>query len=326
MEKKWWYAPDSFINEESNFQSTTKRCSEDNKFKNAQKLRITVEGAWIHENMDRLMWTKTNDLIIFSQIGYGSKPPIKKVHFYEKNVKEKKWIPIVFHPDIYATSDFNESIEEINIGIFVYDEDGLNKSKASELSSNFASAASIAAIAFPVLLPYSPLISSVGKSLIGIISNMDDHDEIINGNIRLAVNKSSDEAYNLLQPGFFVCFAEPVEIKNLILKEDKKVYTKKGDLYTHNSYIVLRVTKDTSISSEFLINQRMATLLSELEKGKGENSIQALDFLQDTMSSYSLMKKLKRYKELKKKSIRTEDEENLYHELSNDDELSEYYL
>jgi len=330
MKSEWWYVSPNFTNNVSPLVPTTMASGTDDErfFKDAQKLRITMEGAWIRDDKDG--WGKgSNDLVIASKFRVGKNRPVTKLHYYKPDQPERQWESIVFHPEIFATNDFRESAGEIALQLYIYDEDGLSDSVQKELTQAMDSAASSAAIAFPVFAPYAGLAAGAGTALIGLFDSLDDHDEIMGGKIRLAVNRPADQAFDHLQPGFFVCFGSSVDASLLQLGSDKKVYFKDGGThkeYEHVSYAVLRVDREQSISPDFEISQKMATLLTEIEQGKGGKGSSALHYLRSTIESYSTFKRLERHLELKNKAVKTDEEKQLLTELESDSKLIPFII
>jgi len=140
-------------------------------------------------------------------------------------------------------------------------------------------AAGAAAIAFPVFAPYAGLAAGAGTALTGLFDTLDEHDEILNGRIRLAVNRPAKQGFDHLQPGFLVCFQSAVEAENLKLGSDRRVYFEEAgnwQHYEHLSYTVIRVDREQSVAPGFEINQKMATLLTEIEAG-WQDELQAFD-------------------------------------------------
>jgi len=113
--------------------TTAAGTDEERFFRDAQKLRITVEGAWVRDDKDG--WLRNdNDLVIMSKFRIGKNRPITKLHFYKPETPERHWENIVFHPEVYATNDFRAEVGEIALQIFVYDEDGLNDEEQSRIT------------------------------------------------------------------------------------------------------------------------------------------------------------------------------------------------
>lgn len=147
-----------------------------------------------------------------------------------------------------------------------------------------------------------------------LIDGLDDHDRVIDAKINLGVNQPSDQAIDLLQPGILVAFAADVEAQGLYLGQDRRIYLKNGqkyEEYRHRSYAIIRISREFKAGIEFDINQKMATLLSELELGRGAKGTKALEFLSNTLGVYRKHQKLQRYLELKGMQAPSADEKSL---------------
>lgn len=321
---QWWFASENFTNGFSQLKSPTKADQEKRFFRDAQELSITVEEAWINVDLDRL-FNKDNDLIIASRYQIGSKRIVDKIHFLKRNYPEQETVGPFFHSTIYATKDFQESSNDITLQIRVYDEDGLSCKEIESLQNTLSTVGTASAVAFPAFAPIAGLATGIGNSLVSLIDNLDDHDRIIDGTIKLEINKPEDQGYDHLQPGFIICFRDEIKEENLYLGEDKQIYSNtNGELYKNNSYIVLRIRRSFIEDPDFEANEHAATLLTEIENGKKGKSVKSLSFVKDTFDSYTKFKKLKRIKELKAKEELTEDEQKLLTKLENDSTIVEF--
>ena len=52
MKSQWWFASDQFPGGLSRLGSTTQAGSADWSFRDAQRLSITMEGAWVRDDLD----------------------------------------------------------------------------------------------------------------------------------------------------------------------------------------------------------------------------------------------------------------------------------
>ena len=327
-QSQWWYASENFgAAGVSALLPTTSAGSEDRGFHAAQRCRVIVEGVWVRDDVDG-MFKGENDIIVSTKFRAGNRPPLDKVHFLESNVPEKRWIPVPFHPEVFATRDFDPAMTDFALEVRVYDEDGLEEDDLAALTSAMSGSATAAAVAFPALAPYAAFASGAGSALARLVDTLDEHDKVVQGRILLGVNKPASSGYDLFQPGFLVCFARDVDASNLVLGQNRQVHTKSGhgapQRYEHLSYIVLRITRDGPSSPEMLTNQKMATLMAELELGRKGKSTQALKELAATFEAYAAMKRIERYEELTRKKELTREERELLDELGRDPGIRPY--
>lgn len=327
MKSQWWFARDQFQDRLSRLGSTTQAGSADWHFKEAQKLSVTMEGAWVRDDHDGFV-AGDNDVIVTSKHRVGARPIIDKIHFYRQEVPEKTWIGHFFHPLIFGTDDFRElEVEEITLEVRVYDEDSLSDTEGRAIEGVISAGTLAAAVAFPVFAPFSGLAAGLGKTLVRLVDDLNEHDRIVEGRIRLAVNKPQGQGWDLLQPGFLVCFADEIDASSLFLGDDKRVYggaAQKPVPFEHQSYVVVRVTRDALHAPDWLVDQKAATLLAQLEHGKQTGRPGALDFLRRTFELYTAFSRGRRFRELAANTERTSDEERLFLELSGDAELMHF--
>lgn len=331
MSSQWWYASDKFA--DGNFSSLGSTTSggglseKERTIPDATKLTIRVEGTWVRDDVDGGL-KGDNDLVVVTRHKVGTRPQVDRLHFLKEEVPEREWLNFVWHPVVFATDDFRVDDEEVKLHVRVYDEDGLSESESAAINTALTTAASAAAVAFPVFAPFAGLSSGVGSALINLVDELDQHDEIIDGAIALAINKPPNKAYDLLLPGFYVVFGKPVDAAGLLLGQDRKLYTKPSgkdaDLYTHTSYTVLRVEKRLAPTNYSTIDERAATLLSEIENGKKNRKTEALRFVRETLTAYTNFRRLERYVELKGKDSLTDEERALLDELLSDAQLAPF--
>ncbi|HKI07097.1 MAG TPA: hypothetical protein VKA09_01755 [Nitrososphaeraceae archaeon] len=154
---------------------------------------------------------------------------------------------------------------------------------------------------------------------------MDEHDAIIDSNLRLDVADDST-GYQVLQTGHWICFDEP-QGQDLILKPNMDIYHKEpqgGGPFIDASYAVYSIRKVDYQEPFWEIDQKFAKLLSELD-GKGNSSRAPVDYLRDTTEGYTAYRKIQRYYELLSKgNRRTPEEEQLFNKLAQDATIKPY--
>lgn len=162
----------------------------------------------------------------------------------------------------------------------------------------------------------------MASAVVGLIDRLNDHDPIVEGRIRLSASGPPAQGRDLLQPGFLVCFGEEVDASSLFLDQRRRVCREEGARLVEQrdlSYAVLRVSRTALRTPDMLIDQRAATLLSEIQRGKGDQQAHALEFVRETFQAYTALKKLARFRELSRKDQPTPDEARLLQELTADE-------
>lgn len=302
MKSQWWYASPEFPERGlSRLTSPTQAGSPDWQLREAQKLSITIDGAWVFPDEDGL-FGGDNDLVITSRHQFGERPIVDKLHYYQQEVPAPTWVGALFHPLVFASADFRaDELETITLEVAVYDEDALSDEVARSLQDAMASGTQAAAIAFPVLAPFAGLATQVLSGVMRLIDQLDDHDRIVEGRIQLSASGPPGQGRDLLQPGFLVCFAEEVEGDGLLLDQRRRVCQRAGEGLVERrelSYLVLRVGRTAPRTPDMIVDQRAATLLGELQRGKGDPAAQSLRFVRETLDAYTAMHKLGRFREL----------------------------
>lgn len=294
----------------------------ENQFHAAEPITISLRGVNVVENMDA-RWNPMdkNDLMIVTLSQFGKEPPVKKLHFMKDNV-DCGWQGDFFSDIIVAMRDFKDLSNDLVLRVQVYDMDKYDKS----VIDSVCNIAQSTAVAFPALAAYVGAASMGAKAAANLIDQIDNHDMIIDQRIRLEPVESHI-AHNLLQPGYFVCFRRPVkENEAKYLDSQLRVLDGNKEEFKGCSYAVIDIQKEFRQNPEIEIDQKAAKLASELE-GKGQSGKAALEFLKDTLDTYTKFRNLQRAKELEEKEKAgtiTEAEKNLLSELKDNKDLKPF--
>lgn len=286
---------------------------EESVFEPAQPLSVRVRGVMVREDED-WWFRKDNDIAIATHFQFSNEPPVQRLHFLQ-NESDLGWKEGFFRDVVFSVRDFKGEL--LNLRLQVYDLDGVSK----EFISGVESVSKAAAVAFPVLAPYAGLVGLAGPALLRLVDHLDDHDEILSERLKLEV-EHQNYGHKLLQPGYFVCFKKPVE-EGFKLNSDLRVVDSNGKPYEEASYAVIEVDRDHVVDFKWEVDQKMAKLISELD-GKGQSGKPAVTFLEDTLESYTVMRRLQRIRELQAKETRSNAEEKLLDELLADERLGDY--
>lgn len=288
-------------------------------FENAQSLSIRIRGAMLAEAYDR--WGgKKNDVMIVSTFQFGSEPPVQRLHFLQDNVK-LGWQGDFFNDVILALRDFNVTNNVLKLRIQVYDMDGVDETLIQAIGNVSQSVA----VAFPYLGPYAAAVSFGVPALLKLVDNIDQHDRIIDERLTLEISEP-EKGHQLLQPGYFVCFKEPVE-EGLYLRSDMRVLQPdQKSPFKKLSYTVLEVDRAFHAHRDWEIDQKAAKLIAELN-GKGQSGKAALEFLRETLDTYDKYRRLERAYELQakaKEGALSEAEVQLLQEIKGDEKLAPF--
>ena len=320
MKSGFWFAHEKFAGGISKLLGPTTELGPDAEIKDAEAITIFVEGAFPAFAFDKRRRRKPahNDLIITTKHLIGSKPSVDKLHFLQRDYPPQKWAGPFFHPVVWTTKDFRgETDSDITIQVRVYDEDGLTPEQQSAISDGLKGATTALSFAFPAFAPFAGLASGLGTSLVNLIDRLDEHDQIVDVTFNLRANRPPLGGWEIMQPGFFVCFDKDVNGDELALNSTRRiVFADSGKDFVDSSYVVLRVERGNRLNPDMMIEEDAATLLSELDQGKGMHGSHALKFVEETFTTYTTYKKLKRAKQLRDKGDKvTAEERTLLDEL-----------
>jgi len=336
-ESRWWFSPLK-IDDTGNelLPSAHKVQEKSEKLNNASAFSIDMRRVFVNKSYDknegfRKYTTEklqeifhkavsTNDLLIVSNFQTGTAPIVQRIHYLKKGQKINQIVGDFFKTLVCSFSDFKEN--HITLQTQVYDIDQYDDIKgvvdsASSLAGNIS-------VTFPVVAPFVAMGTTVAKGLTDLLERLDEHDAIIDSNLRLDV-ADDNTGYQVLQTGHLICFDEPQE-EALLLKPNMDIYHKEpqGGPFIDGSYAVYSIRKVDYQEPFWEIDQKIAKLLSELD-GKGNSSRAPVDFLRDTMEGYTAFRKIQRYYELQiKGNRRTPEEEQLFNKLAQDTTIKPY--
>ncbi len=321
-------APTS-IDSSDDDQKTLETCC----FDNASEFTVRVRGFAHHSKPKGLLERGENDIMIVTKHSFNSEPWITRVHFRGTDVPEG-WHSDFFEDTVVAKRDFKVADDRrLDLHIQIYDVDQLNLNLV-ELVKGTADAAS-GSIAFtnPVLASYVGLAGAGLKALAQQAEQLDQHDPIIEQRLVLELAIPS-RGRTLLQPGFFVCFENDVDTEKtrwwldshlhvLCQERDGSEGAEPKSEFKACSYVVIEVSNDFSGGREWVIDQKVTKLVSELH-GKGQSGEAPLHFLRQTLRVYDNFKRLERARSLLDKPKPSPEEASLLQELQNDPELAPY--
>jgi hypothetical protein len=313
MKLHWWGAPEK-IKDAEKLRSPVERFPGSVLLKKASQMTIFLRGVMIREKYDSSVFHSkdTNDLFIATTYQIGTEPTINVVHYIQEGA-ELGWQGDFFSNVVLAEDDFKS--DHITLRLQVYDLDNYDRYKS--LIDSALSEINVGLI-FPVLMPYMAFASSISKQLLELVDVMDTHDRIIDERIRFAAAEPGT-GQKILQTGHFVCFKDEIdaESENLYLDKNLRVTHEDGNEFEDCSYAIYTITDRLYTDYGWIIDQKVAKLLSELN-GKGNSGEAAIHFLRNTIEAYTKYRKVERYIELKSKQDLTEEEKRLLNRLESE--------
>ena len=341
----WLYAPAKISRNGTVLESNlTRECKDKSEMiKKASELSVLLRKVYIHKSFDppeklsdRVMGRDgtTNDLLIVTEYQAGKSPNVQRFHKFLMNRKAKKDEGPFNKSVVCSFSDFNEQF--LILKPRIYDSDRHDKiiNGVDQVSQLLEKSSGI----FPVL---GSSVIKVGtpivKALFQLIDTLDTDEQIIDQSLRLYTKGKTTfkggRGFDLLQTGHYVCFSQdPNEKKEqeliqeredlkLKLTQEREILDRNNRPYRRCSYVVYSIVKKAVSEPKEEIDQKVATLLSELNGTGNDPTKSAVDFLKETIEGYNTLKKLKRVNQLTNKKKKEPEEKELLKNLQKDKKI-----
>ena len=282
-----------------------------NRIVDAQPFTMQLRRVMVGPRLDG--WPRgDNDVLITTVSNLGSAPPIERVHFYKEELKAQTPLGPFLGRQIYVHDDYKGKTLWLNFKILEVDIDLGDRDEVIEALTGFAN--SMGAV-FPAILPYTAVSSVIIKAANKIISAFEKNQPVIDCPMTFYGPKRFGMP---LQKGVYVVFSDAVDGSKFELQDDLLLKWSQ-DWSGKLSYAVFTVEDVSEVSSDFIdyiVTQRVATLIKQIEKGNPNPVKSSFEFLKETLEGYSIAKDLKRYLELKKKDSKSEPEDELFKRLT----------
>lgn len=296
---------------------------ESNRIKPAQSFTVSLNSVVVNENFESFLRGK-NDIMILSKSSLGGDPAVERVHFFEKEIPVGQPISNLFSGNIYIADDYS-GIDTLWFEINVLEIDKDTGERESTVNA-FQSLAGTAGAVFPAIIPYTFAASSLAKVITGLISALEKNDNIIKHSIRYyPPNNSQRRGKAPLQAGQYVLFRTPLDASGAVLENNGLIKFK--ETTATDSYAVFDITPSININPAFIINQKIATLMTQINSAKNGNALEStMKFLNETLVDYSNFRKLERYIDLNEKPVSdlTDEEKELMEKIKTVDDLKPF--
>lgn len=286
-------------------------------FEASQKMTASLRGVMIHKPpMDR---DGKNDLIIVTANQFGERTPLTRLHFMKDNVP-LGWQGAFFDDTILAVRDLRPEWRKLTLRVRVYDLDRVPTALFKAVGSL---AATSVLVAFPFLTPFAGAAEAAMGSLTNLIGNLDKHDEIIDQRVALEIS-DPDHGDMLLQPGYYVCFAQPVDDSRALQINHQLRVLDGVDEFAECSYAVLEIEPSFTIDRTSELDQRASRLIAELDGKDASGS--AIEFLRSAVDAVDKFRRLERAQQINAKDPAelTESDRILLADLRSDPELASF--
>jgi hypothetical protein len=295
MEDQVWYVD----TESGKLVSAYKKHAGSQRVEAANPISVTLENVVVAEDFDGL-FRGDNDLLILSRSACGKKhPKVQRIHEYQEGVPAKKPIKNIFSNTMFLTDDYNGNDKLwLELSVVEVDKD-LGDRKAAVKA--FSKLASMAGAVFPAVLPYAFGASAVVSLANQLVSALEENEDVLIVPLNLYPGKKM-RGRVCLQTGTYVVFRIPLDATNFSLLDNGILDA--GDELKKITYAVFNIDTDKLVDHRFVINQKVATLLTQMQQDEESPSakVEAINFLTNTLTQYDNYNKLDRYLGLKGKS------------------------
>jgi hypothetical protein len=286
----------------------------------AQPFTVSMVTVVVAEDLDGIFRGK-NDILVLTKSSMGEQPLVERIHFFEEEVPKGHPIQHMLADNVFVTDDYNE-IDKLWLELSVVEVDTDTGERKAALKA-FQGLATTAGAIFPAMLPYAFGASATMGVIKKLVKAFEKDKHVVK--VPFALYPGDPRPGKPpLQKGTYVCFAQPQDPSGL--KFHMSGLLSSGDVPSEVSYTVFDIAPVKQLSPKFLISQKVAILLTQMEKGNQNSAISTIEFLSDTLSQYDNFKKLNRYLELKGKQNPTAEEETLMSEIKNVEILKPFLL
>lgn len=268
------------------------------------RLARKLESSFIK----KILQTDT-DVLVLSSSALGSRPMVDRIHFYKSEIDLEK--PLFAHDllsdVIWVCDDYRGEPLYMELKVMTVDRSDEHRDAALE---SFQGLASIAGSVFPVAVPYMAIGTSVLQSLNKMWESSERRETYrISEPVRLF--PPGTPRAKTIRAGQFVLLSDQIDGTKYQLSDDGEVGSTadggepRGEDGAELSYAVVRIDPTKYPSIDFVVEQRVATLLTGLKRdqeGQPTDPLKtSLGFLTETLTAYTSFRSLERYQELKEK-------------------------
>lgn len=276
----------------------------------AQPFTVSMVTVVVAEDLDGILRGK-NDVLVLTKSSLGEQPFVERVHFYEEEIPKGHPIRNIFADNVFVTDDYNGT-DRLWLELNVLEVDTDTGERKAAIKA-FQSLAATAGAVFPAVVPYTFAASAVAGVIEKLISALEKDTNVVKVPFSLH-SGAITPGKAPLQTGTYVAFAQPQDPTKYNLQSNGLLTT--GNKRSDVSYAVFNVAPQKQVSPNFVLNQKVATLLTQINSGNTNAAQGTIEFLNNTLKVYSNFKKLDRFLDLKEKTDLTEKEKALMAEIA----------
>ena len=274
------------------------------KLKAAQPFTVSILSAVVAEDLDGFL-QGNNDVLILSKSSLGSQPLVERIHCFEEEIPTGRPIKNILADNIFITDDFNGD-DRLWLELHVLEVDRHKASERKAMTQSFQGLATTAGAIFPAILPYAFGASAIAALADKLVSALEKDTSVVK--VPFALYPDAPRfGRAVMQTGTYVAFSQMKDNSSYKLQQNGLLTT--GNKPSDSSYIVFQVAPIKQACPEFVTNQKLATLLTQMKNGNPSTPAATIDFLMNTLTQYDNFIKLNRYIDLKNKGADISTEE-----------------
>ncbi|MBN2243072.1 MAG: hypothetical protein JW793_10310 [Acidobacteria bacterium] len=284
----------------------------------AQPFTVSMVAAVVAEDLDGI-FRGDNDLLVLTRSSMGERPLVERIHFFEEEIPKGRPIRSMLADTVYLADDYN-GIDKlwVEVDVLEIDTDTGERKAAVKAFQNLAAAAGAV---FPALLPYAFGAGAVAGVIEKMTAALERNKHVIR--IPFAMYPGAPRPGRApLQAGTYAAFAQPQDPSGFRMHANGLLSA--AGKASGTSYAVFEVAPVKQASPKFVTSQKVATLLTQMQRGNPHSALATIDFLADTLTQYGNFKKLNRYLELKSKEKPSSEEKALLAEIGKIDALKPF--
>ena len=254
---------------------------------------VSLESFYVKENFDKQ--TSGNDLLVRSWLKYGSEPTAERIHFFQKDVPDEFVGENLAAEHIFSKQDHAET-NRLLITLEIAEIDkGLRAERS--INNTIATVSSTFGAVFPAILPFTGVASDLANLLDKLSRLGDKNTQVFRSALDLYGRESFETPLRYGAYVFFNAEVQAVMYKLLDFKLQPVSKQLRGQKPLHD-YMVIKIVPGiihSGDSSELLINQQLASVLSHLDENAKHDEAKRQEhfkFLQDTIKSANNMQEL----------------------------------
>lgn len=262
--------------------------------KKAENFSVSIATVVVDEHLDGI-FGKDNDLLILTRSALGSRPVVERVHFYGEEIEKGQPISNLLANLAFVAEDY-DPLERLWCELVVLEIDRHRESERKAAVDAFRNLAATTGAIFPAMVPYAFGVAAAAGVVEKLVSRLARDKYVVSVPVALH-GAESMRGEMPLQEGTYVAFSGPVDASGWRLSDSGQL---EGRGIEGHSYVVFNIAPKAFVGHTEITSQKIATLLTQLRDGNPASARSAIEFLRETLDSYSNFDKLHRYLELKR--------------------------